>query len=127
MIQLKPPKMTIADLAATPLYNKHVRAQGFPPPVETPWQQTKAADALLLGIPEDNYSISRGRKNAIDWASGPPDQPFASDHRRRRRDGGKRSSHNPRRAVPASFSAFVRSTPAVSEPAQTRLSSRLLD
>jgi len=76
-IELKPPGMTIetADISAIPLYNEDVRAQGFPPPVETLRQQIKAADALLFVTPEYNYSMSGVLKNAIDWASRPPDQP----------------------------------------------------
>jgi chromate reductase, NAD(P)H dehydrogenase (quinone) len=78
-IELKPPGMTIetADIGAIPLYNEDVRAQGFPPVVETLRQQIKDADALLLVTPEYNYSMSGVLKNAIDWASRPPDQPFA--------------------------------------------------
>ena len=78
-IELKPPGMTIetADIASFPLYNEDVRAQGFPPPVEKLRQQIKEADALLFATPEYNYSISGVLKNAIDWASRPPDQPFA--------------------------------------------------
>jgi len=78
-IELKPPGMTIetADISAFPLYNEDVRAQGFPPPVETFRQQIAAADALLFVTPEYNYSMPGVLKNAIDWASRPPDQPFA--------------------------------------------------
>lgn len=77
--ELKPAGMTIqvADIAAIPLYNEDVRAQGFPAPVETLRQQIKAADALLIACPEYNYSMSGVLKNAIDWASRPPEQPFA--------------------------------------------------
>ena len=78
-IELRPPGMTIeiADISQFPLYNEDVRAQGFPLPVETLRQQIKAADALLFATPEYNYSMSGVLKNAIDWASRPPDQPFA--------------------------------------------------
>src|SRR5215467_13006589 len=78
-IELRPPGMqvTIADISQIPLYNEDVRAEGFPPPVETLRQQIKAADALLFACPEYNYSMSGVLKNAIDWASRPPDQPFA--------------------------------------------------
>src|ERR1700726_3904128 len=78
-IELKPAGMevTIADISQIPLYDEDVRAQGFPPPVETLRQQIKAADALLFACPEYNYSMSGVLKNAIDWASRPPDQPFA--------------------------------------------------
>src|SRR5258707_15020459 len=78
-IELRPPGMTIetADISTFPLYNEDVRAQGFPPPVETLRRQIAAADALLFVTPEYNYSMSGVLKNAIDWASRPPDQPFA--------------------------------------------------
>src|ERR1700683_2957967 len=78
-IELKPPGMTVtvADISQIPLYNEDVRAQAFRPPVETLRQQIKAADALLFACPEYNYSMTGVMKNAIDWASRPPDQPFA--------------------------------------------------
>src|SRR5579863_5503842 len=78
-IALKPAGMnvTVADISQIPLYDEDVRAQGFPPSVETLRQQIKAADALLFACPEYNYSMSGVMKNAIDWPSRPPDQPFA--------------------------------------------------
>src|SRR5437762_11431581 len=78
-IAQKPPGMTIevADISQIPLYNEDVRQQGFPPPVETLRRQIAAADALLFACPEYNYSMTGVLKNAIDWASRPPDQPFA--------------------------------------------------
>jgi chromate reductase, NAD(P)H dehydrogenase (quinone) len=78
-IELKPPGMTIetADIGTIPLYNEDVRALGFPPAVEKLRAQIAAADALLFVTPEYNYSMPGVLKNAIDWASRPPDQPFA--------------------------------------------------
>jgi len=78
-IELKPSGMTIeiADISTIPLYNEDLRVQGFPAPVETLRRQIAAADALLFVTPEYNYSMSGVLKNAIDWASRPPDQPFA--------------------------------------------------
>jgi chromate reductase len=78
-IELKPPRMTIetADIGSIPPYNEDVRAQGFPPPVEKLRRQIASADALLFVTPEYNYSMPGVLKNAIDWASRPPDQPFA--------------------------------------------------
>jgi chromate reductase len=78
-IALKPADMTVtvAEISTLPLYNEDVRAQGFPPPVETLRQQIAKADALLFACPEYNYSMTGVLKNAIDWASRPPDQPFA--------------------------------------------------
>jgi chromate reductase len=78
-IALKPAGMsvTVADISQIPLYNEDVRALGFPPPVERLRAQIAAADALLFVTPEYNYSMPGVLKNAIDWASRPPDQPFA--------------------------------------------------
>jgi chromate reductase, NAD(P)H dehydrogenase (quinone) len=75
----KPDGMTVevADISQIPLYHEDVRQAGFPPPVEALRRQIAAADALLFACPEYNYSMSGVLKNAIDWASRPPDQPFA--------------------------------------------------
>src|SRR5207249_1752785 len=77
-IEEKPPGMSIetADIGSIPLYNEDVRALGFPPPVEKLRAQIAAADALLIVTPEYNYSMPGVLKNAIDWASRPPDQPL---------------------------------------------------
>jgi chromate reductase len=64
------------DIAPIPLYNEDVRAQGFPEPVRRFRAKIAAADAVLIVTPEYNYSVPGVLKNAIDWASRPPDQPF---------------------------------------------------
>jgi chromate reductase len=69
-------KIDIVDISAFPLYNEDVKVQGFPPSVQTFRDQIAAADALLFVTPEYNYSVSGVLKNAIDWGSRPPDQPF---------------------------------------------------
>tara|TARA_R110002096_G_scaffold50380_24_gene132298 strand:- start:1676 stop:2224 length:549 start_codon:yes stop_codon:yes gene_type:complete len=75
---LAPEGMTIeiADISGVPLYNEEVYQQGFPAAVEALREKIRAADALLIATPEYNYSISGVMKNAIDWASRPPSQPF---------------------------------------------------
>lgn len=69
--------LEIADISGIPLYDNDVYEQGFPVPVETLREQVRGADALLFAVPEYNYSMSGVLKNAIDWVSRPPDQPFA--------------------------------------------------
>jgi chromate reductase, NAD(P)H dehydrogenase (quinone) len=68
--------LILAEIADIPLYNEDVRQAGFPPPVQRLREAIAAADALLFATPEYNYSVSGVLKNAIDWASRPPDQPF---------------------------------------------------
>jgi chromate reductase len=65
------------DIGEFPLYNEDVRQKGFPPAVEIMRKRIAAADAVLFVTPEYNYSLPGVLKNAIDWASRPPDQPFA--------------------------------------------------
>ena len=65
-----------ADISGLPLYNEDVRQAGFPPPAQKLREQILAADAVLFVTPEYNYSTSGVLKNAIDWASRPPNQPF---------------------------------------------------
>ncbi len=65
-----------AEIGDLPLYNEDLRARGFPPPVERLRRQMAEADALLFVTPEYNYSVPGVLKNAIDWASRPPNQPF---------------------------------------------------
>ncbi len=79
-LELAPAGMAIEtfdDLAAIPPYDEDVKQeQGFPPPVAALRARIKAADALLIVTPEYNYSVPGVLKNAIDWASRPPEQPF---------------------------------------------------
>jgi chromate reductase len=76
--ELAPSGMAIEifDIAPIPVYNEDVRQQGFPPPVEDLRARIRSADGLLIVTPEYNYSIPGVLKNAIDWASRPPEQPF---------------------------------------------------
>lgn len=66
----------IADIAGVPLYNDDDRAAGYPDAVQSLREQIAAADGVLIATPEYNYSVPGVLKNAIDWASRPPEQPF---------------------------------------------------
>lgn len=76
--EVLPPQVTMSifDLSQIPIYNEDLRAQGLPEPVQQLREQIRAADALLIATPEYNFSIPGVLKNAIDWASRPPEQPF---------------------------------------------------
>lgn len=60
-----------------PPYDDDLRTgSGYPPVVAAFRGMIRDADALLIASPEYNFSISGVLKNAIDWASRVPDQPF---------------------------------------------------
>ncbi len=63
--------ITIADLSAIPFYNADLTEK--PTAVVTLLQQIGAADALIFGCPEYNYSIAPALKNVLDWASREPE------------------------------------------------------
>jgi chromate reductase, NAD(P)H dehydrogenase (quinone) len=60
-----------------PLYNADVQnSSGFPEPVQKLAEAVRAADGVIFVSPEYNFSIPGGLKNAIDWVSRVPNQPF---------------------------------------------------
>jgi len=74
-VELAPAGMridTFERLAELPHYNADVEAAGTPEPVQALREAINRADALLLASPEYNYSIPGVLKNALDWASRPP-------------------------------------------------------
>ena len=68
--------LEIASIADIPVFNQDVCDKGFPPSVAEWRARIAQADGLLFATPEYNYSVSGVLKNAIDWASRAPDQPF---------------------------------------------------
>ena len=76
--ELMPQGMTLAsaEISDFPLYHDDIRLKGYPPPLQRFRAEIAAADAILFATPEFNWSIPGVLKNAIDWASRPPDQPF---------------------------------------------------
>src|ERR1700746_4233424 len=72
--ELAPEDMLIAifDLLQIPLYNADVEARGDPEPVAAFKQAIRQADAVLMVTPEYNHGVPGVMKNAVDWASRPP-------------------------------------------------------
>jgi chromate reductase, NAD(P)H dehydrogenase (quinone) len=65
------------SFAEFPLYNFDIQnSTGFPAPVNTLADAIRAADGVIFCTPEYNFSIPGGLKNAIDWVSRLPNQPF---------------------------------------------------
>ncbi|TKY49676.1 NADPH:quinone oxidoreductase [Spatholobus suberectus] len=61
------------DISALPFLNTDLEKDGScPPEVEAFRQKILAADSILFASPEYNYSVTGPLKNAIDWASRPP-------------------------------------------------------
>ncbi len=78
---LAPDGVTITPLGSVgdfPLYNHDVQLQGFPPAVVAMGEAIDKADGLIIVTPEYNHTIPGGMKNAIDWISRLPNQPFAA-------------------------------------------------
>lgn len=65
-------EIEIFDVSGIPLYNADIDAAGPPEIVLQFKQAIREADGLLVVTPEYNYSIPAVTKNAIDWASRPP-------------------------------------------------------
>jgi chromate reductase len=66
------------SFAEFPLYNADIQnSTGFPAPVNVLADAIRIADGVILCSPEYNFSIPGGLKNAIDWVSRLPNQPFA--------------------------------------------------
>ena len=62
-----------ADALRLPLYDGDLEVNGrFPEIVETWRERVRSCDGLLIASPEYNHGMSAVLKNAIDWASRPP-------------------------------------------------------
>ena len=79
--ELAPDGMIIGKsppIDAFPLYNADLQqASGFPDAVTALADAIRAADGVIIVSPEYNYSVPGLLKNAIDWVSRLPNQPFA--------------------------------------------------
>src|SRR3984885_3072480 len=77
---LAPSNMKLTEappFADFPLYNADIQDVGIPSAVHTLAEAVRASDGVMFNSPEYNFSIPGGLKNAIDWVSRVPNQPFA--------------------------------------------------
>lgn len=65
------------DISDIPLFDQDVLDNdGYPESAQQFRDRIADADAVLIVTPEYNYSVPGVLKNAIDWASRPPNPPF---------------------------------------------------
>lgn len=70
-------KITLGPSLAMPLYNADIQnSTGFPPEAEALAEAIRQARGVIIVSPEYNFSIPGFLKNAIDWVSRLPNQPF---------------------------------------------------
>lgn len=75
---LAPEGMEIVEAPSIdlPLYNFDIQAKGFPDSVTALAEAVRGATGVIIVTPEYNYSVPAPLKNAIDWLSRVPNQPF---------------------------------------------------
>ncbi|XP_058107852.1 NADPH:quinone oxidoreductase [Magnolia sinica] len=70
---IKGMQIDYVDIEPLPLLNTDLEVNGtYPPVVEAFRRKILEADSILFASPEYNYSVTAPLKNAIDWASRPP-------------------------------------------------------
>jgi chromate reductase, NAD(P)H dehydrogenase (quinone) len=68
--------LSIANIGDIPMYNQDVFDAGLPEGAKRFHAEIAAADGVLFATPEYNFSVTPVLKNAIDWVSKMPNQPF---------------------------------------------------
>lgn len=78
--ELAPANVSIVQASSfkgVPVYDADQHnSDGFPNAITALGDQIRQADGVVIVSPEYNYSVPGGLKNAIDWISRLPDQPF---------------------------------------------------
>ena len=68
--------LTIAQIGDLPLFNQDLLDAGAPEAVKRFAAEVAQADGVLIASPEYNFSVTPALKNAIDWVSKLPKQPW---------------------------------------------------
>lgn len=68
--------LEMAQWSKIPIFNADDQASGWPESVVALGDAIRLADAVLIASPEYNFSVPGGLKNALDWLSRLPEQPF---------------------------------------------------
>jgi chromate reductase len=68
--------LRIASFGQIPIYSADEQERAWPAAVLELGEAIARADAVLIASPEYNFSVPGGLKNAIDWLSRLPQQPF---------------------------------------------------
>ena len=69
-------EMDEGQFADFPMYSEDLQALGFPESVKRLGEQVRGSNGVIIFSPEYNYSVPGGLKNALDWVSRLPNQPF---------------------------------------------------
>lgn len=77
--ELKPENIEIEeiDLLEIPLYNGDTEDAGVPAAVSAFKEKIEKANGVIISTPEYNHAVPGVLKNALDWASRPPYNPFS--------------------------------------------------
>ena len=73
-----PEAMTVEmfEIGEIPFFNQDVEDRGDPEPVRRLKEAIRQADAVLIATPEYQHGLPGVLKNALDWASRPPESPM---------------------------------------------------
>ena len=72
VLEKKGVRVEEADLGQLPMYNWDLEADGYPEAAIAFRQAFQRSDAVIIAAPEFNHSMPAVLKNAIEWASRPP-------------------------------------------------------
>lgn len=66
----------ILDYSTLPVYNQDLEETMFPERARELREKIKAADGVLLAVPEFNRGVASSMKNFLDWSSRPEREPL---------------------------------------------------